>query len=471
MTETAQLADNRIENERAADGSPIVHVYAKPLESQEAFLMSEKYEVMIYGGRGGGKTRALCWKAFVHAAIPGNLVLLCRKFGADIKATTLRTLLKPSGDLPPVIPPQACVHYVGDRRISIHNGGDILYFGFDQEDRLGSLEPGCIAIDEACQIDEDEYLMLMGGLRNAADPNPQMLLATNPSTKSHFLYQHFQPENETARHPERDCFHAPTSENETLRPAYIEFLKGMRPQYRKRFFEGKWGNFEGMIWSNFDRSIHVVERDPEEFKRVFAGVDAGFTNPYFFGLFGEDEHGAFHLIDEIHRANLLQHEAVGKSLELVERYRRTLDAVYIDPSAAGLIAAFREADIPVMRANNDVLDGIAKVQSRLDTNSKLGTPLLTISPKCVKALAEIEGYVWKKNEARDVPVKKADHSCDGIRYAIASIDKLPVKFYFVDGKPNERDPWAMFTDPNWESTRQREGNWCRRENEAIWTVA
>ena len=452
--------------------SEVIEIVARPFPTQRDFILTNKYEAMAYGGRGGGKTRALCMKLTVHAVIPGNMVLLCRKYGRDIKTTTLRTLLKPSGNLPPVLPPEAYVHNRGDQVISIHGGGEIVYFGFDQEERLGSLEPGCIAIDEAREIEEEEYLMLIGGLRNAADPNPQLLVATNPSARSHFLYERFQPENPALRDPARDSFFLPTWGNNTLHPAYVKTLMDMPPQYRERFYEGKWGEFEGMVWSNFDRAVHVVDRDPEEFKRVFGGVDAGYTNPFFFGLIGEDENGAFHLMDEIHKPGLLQHEAVRRSLDLVERYGRRLDALYIDPSAAGLIAAFRYADAPVMRANNDVLDGIAKVQSRLDVNLRLGKPLLTISPKCVKTISEIEGYVWDKNNVRDQPVKKADHSCDAIRYAIATIDKHPVKFYFAEGKPKGRDRWGMFTDGNYQHVKTREGEeWNRASNEAIWQVA
>ena len=455
-----------------------INIIARPLQSQVGFLQSQKYELMADGGRGGGKTRALCYKLLTHAVHRNNLVLLVRKFGRDVKTTTLRTLLKPTGTLgsptylPPVLPPEAYIHNKGEQTIHVHGGGDIIYFGFDQEERLGSLEPGCIAVDEAREIEKDEYLMLIGGLRGASDPNPQILVATNPSAKSHFLYDRFQPEHPELRDPSRDRFFMPPWQNKFLREEYLQMLQNMPLQYRARFWEGKWGEFEGMIWSNFDRAIHVVDRDMAEFHRVFAGVDAGFTNPYFFGLFGEDENGAFHLIDEIHQSGLLQHEQVGKSLQMVKQYGRSLDAIYIDPSAAGLIAAFREADAPVMQANNDVLDGIAKVQSRLDVNKKLNKPLLTISQKCVKTLAEIEGYVWKKNEARDQPVKEADHSCDGIRYAIASLDKMPVKFYFVDGETNTKDPWAMFTDPDYVSQRVKEGEeWNRAENDAIWRVA
>ena len=425
----------------------------------------------MHGGRGGGKTRCLCLKAVDHASIRGNLVLLCRKRGTDLRATTLRTLLKPSGNLPAVLPEGAYEHNKNERVVHVLGGGDIMYFGFDDEQRLGSLEPGCIAIDEARECAEEEYLMLLGGLRNAADPNPQMLVATNPSARSHFLFDRFKPEHPDERPAGRDSFFLSTDDNTTLDPRYIDALRTMPVQYRKRFYEGKWGEFEGMVWQNFNRELHVVDRAPDEFVRFFAGVDYGYSNPFYFGLFGEDEQGAFHLIDELHQSQLLQTQQIEKSIALAARYG-ALDDVYIDPSAASLRGAFRNAGLNCIAANNDVLDGIAKVQGRLEVAHGLGRPMLTFAPRCRKTIAEIEGYVWSKNQAKDMPVKEHDHACDGIRYAIATIDRVPVKFHLVDVGDGNADTRARdwLVDPGYQGVRVRGGDeWCRVDNEAIWS--
>ena len=138
---------------------------------QSRFLLSDKREVLYSGAYGAGKTRALCYKILIHAIKPGNLVGMCRKTFASMKQTTLRTLLYPDGQLPPVLPAGTYHHRLQDHLIEISGGGSIYYFGLDDPLKAGSLNLGACGIDEAVEIDEADYLMLIGRLRNKADDN------------------------------------------------------------------------------------------------------------------------------------------------------------------------------------------------------------------------------------------------------------------------------------------------------------
>ena len=161
------------------------------LPKQAAFLKSEAKEVLYSGAFRAGKSKALCIKAVERASIPKNVVGLCRKTSTSLKRTTLRTLLNPDGDLPPVLPKGTYEHYKQDKLIKIRGGGEILYFGFDDEETIASLGVGCMCVDEGSELNEDEYTMLLGRISMKTDSLRQLFTATNPGSPHHFLYDRF----------------------------------------------------------------------------------------------------------------------------------------------------------------------------------------------------------------------------------------------------------------------------------------
>ncbi|MEV0438956.1 hypothetical protein AB0I84_09470 [Streptomyces spectabilis] len=91
---------------------------------------------------------------------------------------------------------------------------------------------------------------------------------------------------------------------------------------------------------------------------------------------------------------------------------------FIDPSAASfLVQMWTDGHPGVTGASNTVLDGIRSVSVALDSG------LLRIHRSCAGLREELPGYVWDDTAAargEDKPVKKDDHSLDGLRYAVHS---------------------------------------------------
>ncbi len=71
------------------------------LPGQLQFLRSNQREVLYSGAFGRVRSRAVCVKLAMRAAQKGMREGLCRKHLVTLKATTLKTLLEPDGDLPP----------------------------------------------------------------------------------------------------------------------------------------------------------------------------------------------------------------------------------------------------------------------------------------------------------------------------------------------------------------------------------
>lgn len=385
------------------------------LPKQLLFVNSEAKEVLYSGAFGAGKTRALCFKVAKHASIPGNLVGLCRKTFFSMKQSTLRTLLNPDGNLPPVLPEGSYKHYKSDHIIALHGAGEIYYFGFDNPERVASLNLGAVGVDEGIEIDPDEYIMLLGRLRNPVDLIRQIFIATNPGSPSHFLYQRFFEK----KHPDREVIETNSLENFFLPADYLMRLKGFSGQNRARYMEGKWVAFEGLIYDMWDRKVFCAERD-EEWKEVIAGIDEGFTHPAVILVAGLDNDGRMHQFQEFYQTGIRPERFVETACAYAKRFG--VEIFFCDPSAAGLIADLKAKGLNAVAADNAVMEGIRRVQKRL-TVAGDGRPRYTIDPaRCPNTVKEIEAYRWRDSKIKEEPVKEFDDAMDAWRYLVAGVN-------------------------------------------------
>lgn len=383
------------------------------LPKQAIFLQSNKKEVLYSGAFRAGKSRALCIKAVERASIPGNVVGLCRKTSTSLKRTTLRTLLNPDGDLSPVLPRGTYEHYKQDKVIKIKGGGEILYFGFDDEETIASFGAGCICVDEGTELNEDEYTMLLGRISMKTDPLRQLFTVTNPGTPRHFLYKRFFENLSSAT---QEVISTRSRDNFFLPKDYMKVLDGFTGQRKARYVEGKWVAFEGLIYDIFKHDIHVIRRPDEKWKEIVIGVDDGYhPHPPAILKIGIDKRGGMHIMREFYKLRALQQEIVVEALDMNGEF------AIADPSAASLIAAMEAKDIIVEKANNKVLPGIFAVLNRLKVREG-ELPMLTVDPSCTNTIMEFESYAWKKTGMKDQPVKELDHTMDIARYVVMHYD-------------------------------------------------
>ena len=82
----------------------------------------------------------------------------------------------------------------------------------------------------------------------------------------------------------------------------------------------------------------------------------------------------------------------------------------MDPAAASFIEALRRQGCQVVRADNDVADGI-RVTADLLRQQKI-----VLCRNCEDCLREMELYCWEERGDRDAPRKEHDHAMDDMRY-------------------------------------------------------
>jgi hypothetical protein len=96
--------------------------------------------------------------------------------------------------------------------------------------------------------------------------------------------------------------------------------------------------------------------------------------------------------------------------------------IVVDPSATPLQAELVEQRVGrLQNADNRVLHGIQLMTGLLSTDR------LKVSTRCRGFISEAPGYSWDEDQTKkgkDAPIKVADHSLDGGRYAIATTHHL-----------------------------------------------
>ena len=421
------------------------------LPKQLQFIESEKREVGYSGAWRAGKSLALCYKIARKAQIPGNLCVLCRATLTSLRETTLRALLEPEGDRPPVLPKGTYIHNQTKHTIKLHNGGEILYFGFDRSKAVKGLTAGTIGIDEVIEITADQYEWLMSRLTHRADPCRQLCWATNPGSPSHFLHKRFYKEQD----PGRELIHTTAFDNVFLPPDYIKYLKTLTGLYRDRYVLGKWVAFEGMVYDNWCREVHLRHRS-ELWKYLLITVDEGYENPCSAGLHAIDADNRMHRLSTFYKRHVLQSDFVKVLVNYGSNIRdnqgKPLERTFVvDPSAAGLIAAMEDAGLTVERADNSVMDGIQEFRNRLAVNGD-ELPRYTVEPDGEgndKFVEEIESYHYDKDEK---PAKSLDHAMDEARYGAMYMRALSPPELFG----------LMF-----ESTEQKAHEYRKREIDAL----
>jgi len=154
------------------------------------------------------------------------------------------------------------------------NGHRILFRSADKPERLRGLNLGWAWLDEAAQVGEETWDILLGRLR--LDPG-RAWITTTP--KGHnWVHKRFvespSEEHETVRATTHDNPHLPDEYIESLEEQYTE-------RFRQQEIEGRFVEAQGALWSWDDIGR---ESSPDTLDRVAIGVDPAGGGPDEVGI-------------------------------------------------------------------------------------------------------------------------------------------------------------------------------------------
>lgn len=407
--------------------------------------------VGYYGGYGSGKSLILCIVMLIQAIKFGGDYVIGRQNNPELRRTTYKTLLE-------LCPPELIVeHRIADQELHIKSASGkpavIYLLGVEDAGKLDSLNLSGFALDEASFVAEESFLKLQGRLRNTKGLR-KGIVCGNPRGKN-WVYRRFVSKMALNSDAAKKNYHmvvAPSTENVHLPDGYVQqMLDSYSPERVQRDIMGSFDSFEGQIYSEFDRQIHVVKPFPipKEWTRTI-GADHGYTNPAAFVWGATDFDGNLYIYREFYKREWLVGElmkgnkATGEPGVVALSRGENIDCIHIDPSTkarSGVTGTSPWDDymdaLPktwgLMPANNDVGPGIDRVKTYLKPNVRSGKPRLFIFDTCTNVLDEITEYQWDpvastqlgRSNEKEKPIKYHDHAMDALRYLVMSHPEEP----------------------------------------------
>lgn len=375
-----------------------------------------------------GKTVSanLAWLDYVHKAPPGHLAILGRTVD-----TIRRNVLAGLKELHP-----EAVKFRRHSTLASVLGRDVELIGFGDrtaEERIRGMTLAGAYADELTLMDEAMFQQLLGRL---STDTARLFGTTNPDTPAHWLKRIYLDRVAAGQLPGWRVWRFTMDDNPSLTEArktrYRRELTGL---WYRRMYLGEWVAAQGAVFDDWDPARMVVQwaKLPTMQRLLAVGMDFGTTNPSTALLLGAGLDGRLYLVDEWRHDSAVsgrwtvqrQVKAMREWMaaphlppDLDGRAEPPIEWIVVDPSATPLQAELIEQRAGrITNADNRVLYGIQLVAGLLSTDR------LKVSSRCRGFITEAPGYSWDEDQTKkgkDVPLKMADHSLDGGRYAVAT---------------------------------------------------
>ena len=428
-------------------------------------------QVLLSGPAGTGKSRACMEKINLVCLLrPGTRVLIVRKTLASLTATGLVTWRE---KVIPQLLASGKVRFFGGNKempaqyIYNHDGGEqsvVVVGGMDKPTKIMSGEYDLIYVQEATELVEDDWQALSTRLRNGNLTYHQLLGDCNPDAPTHWLnVRCLEGKTEMLHsvHQDNPQFYdqvpdpsGPDGFRYELTEAGRDYIQGtlgdLSGVWRLRMLDGVWAAAEGMIYTEFNRSLHVVNRPtflegtrlcsagmPWDWPRFWT-IDFGYQHPFVLQRWAVDPDGAGWLYGEQYMTHMIVEEHV-QELKTIVMNRR---GQWTEPRPVRILAdhdaedreTFHKHMMGTKAANKQVKRGLQACMSRLKPNAA-GKPgvyfingaVARIDPRQVArkrptcTIDEFASYVWADGE-HEVPNKEHDDGLDGFRYFVADRD-------------------------------------------------
>lgn len=351
--------------------------------------------INLYGGRSSGKS-VMAGDKLIHRIIneTPHLFLLVRKVHRTIKGSQLKLLKE-------YIYKFGYQNYFTflENEIRCSNGNGFLCAGLDDPEKLKSMQ-GVTGywIEEATELNEDDFRNVDAVLRGNLPNYKQGILTYNPINHLHWLNKINLEDALTIRTTYKD--------NKFTDEDYIkmlESLKEMNPDLYKVWTLGEWGVKLELIYVPFEK----LNEYPKEFNETIYGLDFGYNHPTVLQ--------EINIKDAEYFFNQKLYESKLTNNQLIERLNKLIsnknNPIYADCAEPARIEEISNAGFNIFPAIKSVKDGIDFLKSKKIYSNYENT----------ETNEEVNVYSWKKDKngnLLDEPVKFFDDGLDALRYGI-----------------------------------------------------
>lgn len=434
---------------------------------QEALVTCPVTEVFFGGARGGGKTDSSLGDWLMHSNIYGEHaigVFFRRKFKQlEEVIARAKTLFKPLG----------AKYNESKAEFTMPNGARLKFRYLERDSDAEEYQGHAytrVYIEEATNFPSSKPIdLLRATLRSGAGVPCGMRLTGNPGGPGHhwvkeryitpnpagyevFWEEFTNPFDGTTVRMDRVFIPSKLSDNQLLLrgdPTYIARLhQSGSAELVKAWLMGNWDAIDGLFFSNFDRSRHVLPaewdmRIPASAPR-FRAFDWGGAKPFSVGWYaisdgrwGLPENALFKYKEwygmQPGKPNVglsLANEHIAKGILNRDngdriRYGVCDPACFNRMGGPSIAEQMLIAGVGWSKGDNTRIAGWGQVRGRLDGpigqwGDALGDPMLYISEMCVDTIRTFESVQADEKNPEDLDTDQEDHALDETRYGCMS---------------------------------------------------
>lgn len=370
-------------------------------------LDDHKRYMVLYGGAGSGKSHFAAQKKLTRVLNePGHRFLICRKVGKTLRNSVFQLFRDTISDwnLSGLFKVNK-----SDMEITCLNGGQLLFAGLDDVEKLKSITRiTSVWIEEASELHPNDFQQINLRLRGQTPSYKQIILSFNPITSDSWLKSRFF---DVAGRDDQTILHTTYKDNRFIDPEYaqvLEDLKDQDPYFYDVYCLGKWGSIGNLILTNWVIDEKVSLR-PGDYDAVSAGLDFGFNHPSAYLDVGikDDELCVY---NEIYERQLTNTDLI----ERVKEQRIGTHVIIADSAEPDRIKEFQQAGLRIQAA----VKGPGSVNAGIDW---LRGKRIRIHPSCVNTIKEIRSWKYKEDKQGNVleePVPFMDDAMAALRYAV-----------------------------------------------------
>jgi len=241
--------------------------------------------------------------------------------------------------------------------------------------------------------------------------------------------------------------------------SFIQLMKAsFKGSMYKRYVDGDWGSYEGLIYPDFSELTHVLDHSLlQSFIRdkldsgdlgILESYDYGQTSPSCYLLAFYDRAGNIFVVDVYYETQFTIEKQAQRIKDIRAAWRvLPTDSILADPDifrgknstkkivGESVARMFDDLGIHTTRGNNNVQSGIAKVTSYLVVDNAhlhpvmgtYGAPRIFFSSALEWLHNEMVDYYWNKNtlgQNVDKPRDVNDHAMDALKYMLTHRPKV-----------------------------------------------
>ena len=393
-------------------------------DKQKMFFKSRKRYVAYGGARGGGKSWALQKKLPLMAIrFAGIKILLLRRTYKDLERNHVR-------ELKPAL--KGIAEYNSQQKVFTFTNGSIIELGYcaseSDVDQYQGQEYDVIAIDEATQFTEYQFQTLTACLRGANDFPKRMYLTCNPGGVGHewvkrlFVSKKYKP---TEDENDYEFIPATVYDNKVMLEkdtGYVKMLDNLSEGLRQAWRDGNWDMLAGQYFSEFDRSVHVVEPFPipSHWKR-YRTIDYGLDCLACLWI-AIDERGNYYVYKEYAESDKVISEGAKDIINMTDDekvlYTSAPDDLWArsQETAKSKADIFRENGLTLLKANRNREAGWLAIKELMQV--KEGDSRLKIFSNCKDLIEHLPALQRDLKKPTDCMTEPHDitHLPDALRY-------------------------------------------------------